>query len=92
MCKKTCPNKQKTLSRAQLQLLQSLLARELYNLEIDKQLQREMIADCWNRCDPSKPNSDDFTALNAHKDLLRALKRRHTNIARVQHAIKRALG
>ena len=91
MCKNSC-NK-RMLTRSELQLLQSILAQELRFLEEDKQVQRKMIEHCWNRSDPTQPNSSEhFVALNAHKDLLRSLKRRHTNIANVQHSIKRALG
>lgn len=86
-------SKRKSLSRAELQLLQSILTQELRLLEEDKQMQCNLINDCWAHSNPDTDTGKEyFIALNAHKDLLRTLKRRHANIAKVQHSIKRALG
>ena len=92
----TVKHQKNSFSREELQLLKTILAEELNNLQTEKEESKKIIQHNWNYCDKDKEkgpwlNHFHFLAMNAEKDRLRGLRKRYNNLAEIQRKIKKQL-
>ena len=92
----TVKYQQNSFSRDELQLLKTILAEELNNLQTEKEESKKIIQHNWNYCDKDKEkdaglNHFHFLTMNAEKDYLRGLRKRYNKLAEIQRKIKKQL-